>query len=70
MEKKKSQVERIAQALQQGDRLTGLDILNRFGALNYKGRISDLRRLGLPIKTDMVKTQSGKRIAEYYLQTA
>jgi len=53
MENKKppSQSKLIAAALKQGDKLTGLQILERFNCLNYKGRIADLRRSGMPIKT-------------------
>ena len=67
--RKPSQCERIQKALERGDRLTGMQILNRFNCLNYKGRISDLRSSGVAIKTEMVKTQSGKRVAEYSLVT-
>ena len=62
-----SQSKKILKALKNGEKLTGLDILKRFNCLNYKGRISDLRRLGYPIKTKMIKTKSGKRIGEYSL---
>jgi hypothetical protein len=64
-----SQCQLIKEALEQGDRLTGMQILNRFGCLNYKGRIADLRKKHqLPIKTDMVRTPTGKRIGVYYIQ--
>lgn len=64
---KLSQCDLIKNALEDGQQLTGLDILNRFGCLNYKGRIADLRRRGVNIKTEMVKTQNHKRIAIYSL---
>jgi hypothetical protein len=62
-----SQIKRIEQALLNGERLTGLDILMRFQCMNYKGRIHDLRRAGLPIKTQMVHLPNGKTIAEYFI---
>ena len=31
-------------------------------------RVGDLRKEGFDIKTDMVKTANGKRVAEYYLE--
>lgn len=69
MENKKplSQSQQIAAALENGDKLTGLQILKRFGCLNYKGRIADLRRSGMPIKTQMKKINKRKRVAEYSL---
>ncbi len=62
-----SQIKRIEQALLNGERLTGLDILMRFQCLNYKGRIHDLRRSGLPIETKMVHLPNGKTVAEYFI---
>jgi hypothetical protein len=63
----KSQEQMILDALRRGERLTGLDILRQFNCMNYKGRISDLRRDGHPIKTKMIELENGKRIAEYSL---
>jgi hypothetical protein len=65
--KKPSQCDRIKSALERGDSLTGMQILTRFNCLNYKGRISDLRSSGVAIKTEMIKTTSGKRVAQYSL---
>lgn len=63
-----SQLQRIKQALERGEVLTGMDILRRFNCMNYKGRISDLRiNHNMPIPHDhKVKLPSGKRIAIYY----
>jgi len=66
--KKPSHVQQIEAALKAGEKLTGLDILNRFHCLNYKGRIHDLRRKGLPIHTQMVKLENGKEIAQYSIK--
>lgn len=63
----KSQEQMILDALKRGEKLTGLDILRQFNCMNYKGRISDLRRDGHPIRTKMIELENGKRIAEYSL---
>jgi len=68
--KKVSQSEKIKLALEAGEQLTGMQILQRFNCLNYKGRIADLRRNGVAIKTEMVKTPTGKRIGVYSLSGA
>ena len=65
---KETQEKKLLKALQQGERLTGLEIIERFRILNYKGRIHDLRRHGHPFRSRMISTQTGARIAEYSLQ--
>lgn len=65
--KEPSQCQRIKAELEMGRALTSIDILN-MNILNYKGRISDLRRSGLDIDTTMVATKGGSRIARYSLR--
>lgn len=57
----------ILRALKRGERLTPLDMLNRFGVLRASGRIYDLKSAGYDIDKEMVKTASGKRVAQYFL---
>lgn len=63
-----SQNERILAALKAGERLTPLQILDRFGCLRASGRIYDLKKQGHNIITDMVKV-GDKRVAQYRLET-
>jgi len=70
MDATESHVKQITKALEQGQKLTGMDILLKFDCMNYKGRIHDIRRKGLPVRTTMCETQSGKRIAVYSLEKA
>jgi hypothetical protein len=58
----------ILKALKNGDKLTPLDMLKRFGYLRASGRIFDLRIKGHAIKTTMIKTGDGKRVAEYSIE--
>ena len=54
----------IGRYLKSGKKLTALDALRRFGTWRLSGRIYELRRGGLAIKTELVK-RGEKRIAEY-----
>ena len=62
-----SQSLQIIRYLAKGRTLTALQALNRFGVWRLSGRILDLRKDRWPIETRMVKTPSGKRVAEYFL---
>lgn len=62
-----SQTEAILTALQAGRRLTPLDALNDFGCFRLGARVWDLRRAGHNIKSDTHTTDSGARVAVYYL---
>ena len=60
----KSQNTRIAAHLLLRKPLTPLEALSRFGCFRLAARVRDLRREGLPIKTEM-KHRGGKRYAQY-----
>lgn len=62
-----SQSEAILRALKAGRRLTPLSALNDFGCFRLGGRIYDLKKLGHKIEKRMVVTNSGARVAEYFL---
>lgn len=63
-----SQEKAILEALKKGEKLTPLEMLKRWGCLWASGRIYDLRNQGYDIHTEIVKTRSGKRVAEYSLK--
>lgn len=46
------QVDKLYEHLKTHGSVTGMDCIN-MGVMNYKGRICDLRNLGVPIKTTM-----------------
>ena len=62
-----SQNQMIKNALINGERITQLDALNRFGCFRLSGRIYDLRDEGLNIITEKKKLPNGKVVAEYYI---
>ena len=47
--------------------ITAIDALNECGSFRLAARISDLRAAGNDIRSEMVTTPSGKRIARYRL---
>jgi len=65
----KNQSAKILSALQTGRSITALEALHEFGCLRLAARIKDLRRSGHPIRSKMVHTNEGKRIAVYELDT-
>lgn len=68
MEAIKSQNERIKAHLQSGKSLTPLDALYQFGCWALSSRISNLRKEGLNIKSELIEiTSEGKtkRVSRY-----
>ena len=62
-----SQTKAIAKHLLNGNSITPIDALNKFGCFRLSARISDLRNAGFDIETEMIY-QDGKRFANYYLK--
>lgn len=63
----KSQNEIIKHHLEQGKTLTALEALAKYDCFRLSARIANLRDQGLNIKTEIVETKSGKRVAKYSL---
>lgn len=64
---KQSQEQRIAAHLKSGKKLTAISALKLFGCFRLSGRIWDLRYKGMHIKSELIKTRSGKRVSQYSL---
>lgn len=47
-----TQCDKLHEMLKRGP-VSGMECINA-GIMNYKGRVNDLRKLGVPIKTEMV----------------
>ena len=62
-----SQKERIRHYLLEGNHITPLEALNMFGCFRLAAVVFTLRDEGLDIVTEKVKTNSGKYVAEYYI---
>lgn len=62
-----SQKSQIYAYLKRGKKITALQALHKFECMCLAERCRDLRNEGVPVKTEMVKTKSGKHIASYHL---
>ena len=71
-EERKSQWERLLDYLIIHGSATSIEIQNKLYILNYKGRISDLRKKGYTIRTEQPCTVNGERkpYARYHLKGA
>jgi hypothetical protein len=65
-----TQNEQILAALEQGDQITPIDALERFGCLRLGARIHDLRQKGHPICTEHLRTKNGAVVARYSMGEA
>lgn len=64
---KKSQKEQIISYLKRGGKLTTLKALRWWGCFRLAAQIRKLRNQGHNIDTKLVKTKTGKWVAEYSL---
>jgi len=63
-----SQNKQIADYLNKGKKLTPIDALNKFGCFRLAARIADLRNEGMNIKTNTIKLDNNKLIAQYSIK--
>ena len=63
----RSQSEAILLFLQEGRTLTPLEALTLFGCMRLGARVWELKLLGHNVRTEIIRTESGKRIARYSL---
>lgn len=62
-----TQTEQIKTFLLAGNTLTALESLDRFKCFRLGARCWDLRQAGYNVKSKMVETPSGKKIASYWI---
>lgn len=63
-----SQEAELEKYLRAGHSITPLEALDKFGCFRLGARILGLRKAGMDIKTEIVRTPTGKNIARYSLQ--
>jgi len=63
-----TQLGTLLQALQQGEKLTVAQALTQYGCYALSQRMGDLKRMGWPVLTSTITTNSGKRVAEYRME--
>ena len=61
---------KILSHLKDGEPITSLDALQRYGCMRLASRISELKRKGIPIKSRFIRTEKGKQVKEYWLECA
>ena len=60
-----TQLGTLLQALQRGEKLTVAQALTQYGCYALSHRMGDLKRMGWPVLTATITTNSGKRVAQY-----
>ena len=58
----------LLRGLKSGERLTPLTALEKYQCFSLSQRMGELRRAGWPIRSEMVRVNSGKKVAMYWLQ--
>lgn len=57
----------IAKYLMAGNKITPLEALNKFGSLRLSAVVFDLKKKGYKINSAKIKTDSGKYVAQYWI---
>ena len=57
----------ILRSLRSGYKLTGLDALKVCGTMKLASRVSELKRMGHQIKSEMVRGDNGKHFMKYWI---
>jgi hypothetical protein len=68
MKKLTPQQQKILEYLLTGKKLTVLTAITELGVYALSQRIGEIKSKGCPIHTEMITTESGKRVAEYSVQ--
>lgn len=68
MDKTASQTDLILQYMREGNSITPLEALKKFGCLRLGARIHDIRnKLNIPVLSEPCKVAKGKIVAKYSL---
>ena len=62
-----TQKREILEHLKLGRTITGLAAIREFGCIRLASRISELKQEGWYIESQFIKTDTGKRVKEYWL---
>lgn len=60
-----NQTDQIARYLRSGKSLTVAQALQRLGVYALSQRVGELRKAGMPIRSEWVRLRSGKRVKRY-----
>jgi hypothetical protein len=70
MKHTESQRLQVLRYLAQGNTLTVAEALHKFGCYALSQRCGELRKAGWPVESQMIETETGKRIAQYSIKAA
>ena len=59
----------IKAAFERGEKLTGRDAVHRFKCYRLAAVVHKLRRSGIEVQSEIVKSADGERFARYWLST-
>lgn len=62
-----AQVNTLMDHMINGDHITPLEAMGVYRIFNCKGRIADLRTMGVPVETKMKVDATGKKYASYFI---
>ena len=62
-----AQAHTLLMAFYRGERLTVLTAIQQYGVYALSQRCGELKRLGWPIKSELIETQTGKHVACYWV---
>lgn len=63
-----TQKAQIRKYLKAGKRLTPLEALQMFGCFRLAAVVFTLKEEGLPIVTKIIRTDTGKKVAQYFIK--
>lgn len=66
--KQGTQHHKLLMAFQRGESLTVGEALDKYRVYALSQRVGDLKRMGWPIESEMVTTDSGARISRYWME--
>lgn len=61
------QCQQVLSHLQSGKPITALEALRLYGIFRLASRIHDLKKNGIVIKSRDIQTETGKKVAQYYV---
>lgn len=62
-----TQAHTLLMAFYRNEKLTVLTALEKYGVYALSQRVGELKRLGWPIKSEMIETITGKHVACYWI---
>ena len=62
-----SQNKQLKEYLEEGNSITAIQALEKFKCFRLASRITDLKQSGVPIDSQFIEVDSGKKVKEYWI---